>query len=146
MIQIFVAGKQMKNVHACAAVLWMFCPPSLRASHVTENYQLLSACAFLSCVRDQAPVTHAIWPFRSILPVHVTIIPPRSGIAGILSVSSPSPLTFTAGGKCRWAAMPRFSPSVSLTITILVATAAGPLRGRVPPGVRHLLKTQQIVR
>ncbi len=29
----------MKNWHACAAVLWIFCPPSLRAGHVTENYQ-----------------------------------------------------------------------------------------------------------
>ncbi len=31
----------MKNRLACAAVLWIFCPPSLRAGHVTENYELL---------------------------------------------------------------------------------------------------------
>ncbi len=32
----FAAGKQMKSWHACATVLWMFCPPGLRAGHVTE--------------------------------------------------------------------------------------------------------------
>ncbi len=31
----------MKNWHACAVVLWMFCPPkSSSRSRVTENYQL----------------------------------------------------------------------------------------------------------
>lgn len=74
-----------------------------------------------------------------------TIIPPGSGIAGILPVSSPSPLSFTTGGECRRTPMPRFSPSlsVSVTITILVAAVAGPLRGRVPSGVWHLLKIHQ---
>ncbi len=37
---MFAAGKQMKNWHACPAVLWTFCPPILRAGHVTENYLL----------------------------------------------------------------------------------------------------------
>ncbi len=40
MIKIFAAVKQMENWYACAAVLWMFCPPGLRAGHVTENYEL----------------------------------------------------------------------------------------------------------
>ncbi len=29
-----------KNWHACPAVLWIFCPPNLRAGHVTESYEL----------------------------------------------------------------------------------------------------------
>ncbi len=41
-----------KNWHACAVVLWMFCPPSLRAGHVTDNYQLhLSVCHFYYSVQ-----------------------------------------------------------------------------------------------
>ncbi len=31
---------------ACAAVLWMFCPPGLRAGHVTESYELAEVPTF----------------------------------------------------------------------------------------------------
>ncbi len=39
-IKIFAAGKQIKNVRTCAAALWVFCPPSLGAGHMTESYEL----------------------------------------------------------------------------------------------------------
>ncbi len=32
--------EQMENLQACAAVLWMLCPPGLRASHMTKSHEL----------------------------------------------------------------------------------------------------------
>lgn len=68
-------------------------------------------------------------------------IPPGSCIATLLPVSPSSPIMFTARRERGWATVSRFSPSLSVPvpISILVAAAAGPLRGRVPSGVRHLI-------
>ncbi len=38
--------KQMENWQACAAVLWMFFPSGLHASHVTENYEIKSSTLY----------------------------------------------------------------------------------------------------
>ncbi len=52
MILIFAAVKQMENEQACAAVLWMFYPPGLRAGHMTKSYEWSSSSIFLQAATD----------------------------------------------------------------------------------------------
>ncbi len=53
-VKIFAAGKQMKNWHASAAVLWMFCPPGLRAGHVTEIWESVTVYLDHVCLDNQS--------------------------------------------------------------------------------------------
>ncbi len=54
----------MKNWHACAAVLWIFCPASLRAGHVTKNYQLMPD-VFSECRSNWKPISTLVGYQRS---------------------------------------------------------------------------------
>lgn len=74
MSEIFVAWNR-ENWQACAAILWMFCPPGLCTDHMTENYELVKsflqllleasvAIETVSVLRCALGTAHAHWLYQ----------------------------------------------------------------------------------